>query len=292
MKNKILYSVMILVLIISISCVGCKNDENKGNDMQNKEQPQDIQNQNDISSNKNETSSEKNDISSDNNETSSKKNDTSLLSNDKNNNNKKQNDFYIKEIDDELFNKIKGKSYKDDCIVPRADLRYLHILHKTLDGKTKEGEMITNYHIANEILSIFKELYEQNYPIEHVRLIDNYDADDEKSMEDNNSSSFNFRKISYSSKLSKHAYGLAVDINPLYNPYIKKVDGKESVEPINATKYVDRTKEYPYKITTSDLCYKLFKKHGFEWGGLWNNSKDYQHFQVSNETLEKWYPNK
>jgi putative hemolysin len=115
---------------------------------------------------------------------------------------------------------------------------------------------------------------------------DEYDADDERSMRDNNSSAFNFRYISYSTTLSKHALGLAVDINTLYNPYVKKVDGRRNVEPANAEKYTDRSVDFLHKIDHDDLCYKLFVEHGFEWGGDWEHAKDYQHFEMTDEWIE------
>ena len=106
-------------------------------------------------------------------------------------------------------------------------------------------------------------------------------------MRDNNSSAFNFRYISYSTKMSKHALGLAVDINTLYNPYVKYVDGRRNVEPANAEKYTDRSIEFPHKIDHDDLCYKVFAEHGFEWGGDWEHAKDYQHFEMPDEWIEK-----
>ena len=187
-------------------------------------------------------------------------------------------EFYIKPIPDDIFEKMQGKSYKENCTVPREELRYLHILHVGFDNNTHEGELIVNKRIAEDVLDIFKELYKAGYQIEKVRLIDEYNAQDELSMRDNNSSAFNFRYISYSTTLSKHAMGLAVDINTLYNPYIKQVDGRLNIEPANAVQYVDRNRQFPHKIDHDDLCYKLFTKYGFEWGGDWEDSKDYQHF--------------
>lgn len=189
-------------------------------------------------------------------------------------------EFYIKPIPDDIFEKMQGKSYKENCTVPREELRYLHILHVGFDNNTHEGELIVNKRIAEDVLDIFKELYKAGYQIEKVRLIDEYNAQDELSMRDNNSSAFNFRYISYSTILSKHAMGLAVDINTLYNPYIKQVDGRLNIEPANAAKYVDRNRQFPHKIDHDDLCYKLFTKYGFEWGGDWEDSKDYQHFEI------------
>ena len=197
--------------------------------------------------------------------------------------------FYVKKIDDEIFARIKGKSYKDDCTVPLEDLRYLHVLHKDLEGKTHEGEIICNVYIVADLLDIFQKLYAANYPIEKIRLVDEYNADDETSMRDNNSSCFNFRFISHTKKVSKHGLGLAMDINTLYNPYIKEVNGKRILEPATAEKYIDRSKNFVYKIDKNDLCYKLFKEHGFEWGGDWTDRKDYQHFELPTNIIEKLY---
>lgn len=194
--------------------------------------------------------------------------------------------FYITEITDELFAKMQGKSYKDNCTVPRENLRYIHVLHKDLNGEIKEGEMVVNQFIAEDVLEILKELYKADYPIEKIRLIDEYDASDEMSMRDNNSSSFNFRYISYTTTVSKHGKGLAVDINTLYNPYVKMVNGSLSVEPATAVEYTDRNKDFICKIDHNDLCYKLFTEHGFEWGGDWESAKDYQHFEVPDEVIK------
>ena len=189
------------------------------------------------------------------------------------------NNFYAAEIDDVIFARIKGKSYKDNCIVPLDELRYLHVMHIGFDGEPHEGELICNVSIAADLLDIFQKLYKAGYQIEKIRLVDEYNADDETSMRDNNSSCFNFRFISHTTKVSKHGLGLAVDINTLYNPYIKTVDGKTYIEPATAGDYVDRTKDFPHKIDENDLCYKLFTQHGFEWGGHWKSVKDYKHFE-------------
>ena len=187
--------------------------------------------------------------------------------------------FYAIPIPDEIFAKMQGKSYKDDCTIPRDDLRYIHVLHKNIEGETLEGEMVCSKLIAEDLLEIFRELYEQSYPIEKMRLIDEYDANDELSMTDNNSSCFNYRTISHTNKISKHGLGIAVDINTLYNPYTKVVDGERIIEPAAGAPYLDRDADFPYKIERGDLCYNLFISHGFEWGGDWTDRKDYQHFE-------------
>lgn len=176
---------------------------------------------------------------------------------------------------------MQGKTWHDNPYIHRSDLRYLRISHYDLEGRVHVGEMICNELIADKLLAIFSELYAAHYPIQRMRLPDNYDADDERQMRDNNTSCFCYRNVSGSRNLSKHARGLAIDINTLYNPYIRysKKDGSRIVEPATAVKYCDRKANFPYKITTSDLCYKLFTKYGFTWGGAWRTMKDYQHFE-------------
>lgn len=202
-------------------------------------------------------------------------------------------DFYILEFDEnsDIFSRIKGKSYKDNCTVPVSELRYLHVLYVDFSGQSCEGELIVNKYIAEETLSVFRELYDAKYPIDKIRLVDEYDADDESSMADDNSSAFNFRFISYTTKVSKHGLGMAIDINPLYNPYVKTVKGKTSVEPVNGVAYVDRSASFSHKIDENDTAYKIFKAHGFEWGGSWKKSKDYQHFEIPTSVIKSYYPN-
>ena len=151
--------------------------------------------------------------------------------------------------------------------------------------------MICNAQIAETLLDILRQLYDAGYPIERMRLIDEYDADDETSMRDNNSSCFNFRYISHTTKISKHGLGLAVDINTLYNPYIKYIDGERILEPATAEAYLDREQDFPYKIEEGDLCWQLFTENGFEWGGSWSDRKDYQHFELPTSKVEELYPN-
>lgn len=188
--------------------------------------------------------------------------------------------FTAQKISDETFARMWTKSYKSNCTVPRSQLRYLKVLHYTLDGQIRLGEMVCDKGIARDLLQIFRALYNAKYPIERMMLVDDYDADDEKSMTANNTTCFNFRFVTGTKKLSNHSKGRAIDINPLYNPYVKKkADGTTHVEPAAGRQYTDRGKAFDYKIDSDDLCYKLFIKHGFEWGGSWKSVKDYQHFE-------------
>lgn len=183
-------------------------------------------------------------------------------------------------ISDAAFGRIYGNSYKKDCRVLRSSLRYLHLLHYTEDGRIKLGEMICHKDIADDLTDIFRKLFEAKYPIENMQLIDNYGADDIRSMEYNNTTCFNYRTVAGSKKLSNHSLGKAVDINPLYNPYVKRrKDGTYKVSPEKGRQYADRTKTFKYKIDRNDLAYRLFKQHGFRWGGDYRSLKDYQHFE-------------
>ena len=186
-----------------------------------------------------------------------------------------QEAFRIDTISDAVFLRMQGHSYPTGCTVSRSDLRYLSLLHYDHEGLVHQGELVCHRRIADDLLSIFRQLYEAHYPIERMRLIDDYGADDERSMQANNTTCFCYRPVSGSTKLSKHALGMAVDVNPLYNPYKKGT----LVQPRTAARYCDRTKTFNYKIVKGDLCYRLFTAHGFTWGGSWRSLKDYQHFE-------------
>ena len=202
--------------------------------------------------------------------------------------------FYYEPLSNDLISYITGISYPalpseasentlnvgEQNDISYADLRYVHIIHYDFDGNLAEGELICHNFIAEDLLEIFYDLYASGYQIEKVTLIENYNGDDTASMADNNTSCFNYRVVDGTKSLSKHALGLAIDINPLYNPYIRyDKKGGQTVSPVEGEAYADRTVSFPYKIDPDDLCYRLFAEHGFTWGGNWNSSKDYQHFQ-------------
>ncbi len=191
--------------------------------------------------------------------------------------------FYYDAIPVTIRDKMKGVSYPldiDESQVCYDDLRYLSVKFVDFEGETQSGEMICNATIAQDLIEIFYELYQAEYRIEKIRLIDEYDANDTASMSDNNTSCFCYRVVDGSTHLSKHAYGLAVDLNPFYNPYVVFKTGEDDyISPPGSEVYADRSQSFPYKIDESDLAYRLFTAHGFKWGGNWNSCKDYQHFQ-------------
>ena len=189
------------------------------------------------------------------------------------------NGFYYIALDDDIKARITGMSYPADgadCAISYDDLRYIHLLHYNFDGNIKDGELIVNARIADEVLEIFYELYQAEYPLASVVLVDDFGepGDDNLSMAANNTSAFNYRYVTGTSKLSRHSYGAAIDINPVFNPYI---DG-DRIVPENGIMYADRRLDLPGMIDHDDLCYQLFTQHGWTWGGDWSGDKDYQHF--------------
>lgn len=173
-----------------------------------------------------------------------------------------------------------GKSWRENTDIQLTDLRYLRVMYVDFEGEEHLGELVCNKAIADDLAEIFRELYKERYPLTSVKLIDEYDADDEQSMRANNTSCFCYRKIEGSSKLSKHALGMAIDINPLMNPCVwTSKSGKRIVQPATAGPYVNRNRKFAGRIAEGDLCLRLFKEHGFFWGGSWKTKKDYQHFE-------------
>lgn len=193
-----------------------------------------------------------------------------------------QEGFFYEPLSDSLIDSITGVSYPAEGTdeISYEELNYLHVLHYDFEGNIVEGELICNSAISQDLAEIFHELYLAEYSIEKITLIDAYDGDDEASMTDNNTSCFNYRNVEGADKLSRHAYGLALDINPFYNPYVRyDKEGRPYADPEDSAEYMDRSRDFPYKIDQNDLCYRLFTERGFTWGGNWNSSKDYQHFQ-------------
>ena len=194
-----------------------------------------------------------------------------------------QEGFYYESLTESVKSEITGISYPTAAEeISYDELRYLSVLHYDFNGEVQTGELICNQGIAEDLAEIFYELYVNEYRIEKIRLIDEYQGDDTASMADNNTSCFNYRVVDGTTNLSKHALGCAIDINPFYNPYVvfnKEGSGETYISPAGSEIYADRSKDFPYKIDENDLCYKLFTEHGFIWGGHWNSSKDYQHFQ-------------
>lgn len=182
--------------------------------------------------------------------------------------------FKPRAIDEEVKKRIYGKSYKKNNRIRLTDLAYIPVAYKDFNNKLAYGEIIVNKKVGWEVGKIFEELYNSGIQIEKIRLIDEYGGNDVKSMEDNNTSAFNYRVIRGTNRLSKHSLGYAIDINTLYNPHVVR----GVANPRAAQKYVRRDRNNPHMIFRNDKTYNIFKKYGWKWGGNWRYP-DYQHFE-------------
>jgi hypothetical protein len=170
-----------------------------------------------------------------------------------------------------------GASWRPGCPVAPERLRRVEVNHIGVDGQPHRGELIVHEDLVPQIISIFDQLYRLPFTIEKMRNVAHYPAAaDEASMADNNTSAFNCRSIPGSNRWSLHAYGRAIDVNPLLNPYI---GGTGGVEPRNAEAYLDRSRTDPGLLHDGDPAVRVFTDHGWRWGGHWRTPIDYQHFE-------------
>jgi len=170
-----------------------------------------------------------------------------------------------------------GASWRPGCPVEPEQLRRVDVDHIGFDGQPHRGELIVHEELVSQVITAFEQLYRLRYPIEKVRTVDQYPAAaDELSMEDNNTSAFNCRDIPGTGQWSQHAYGRAIDLNPLLNPY---VDGSGAFQPKNAAAYLDRSRTDPGLLHSGDPAVRVFTDRGWRWGGYWRSPIDYQHFE-------------
>lgn len=184
--------------------------------------------------------------------------------------------FMCSSLSEENIDRIVGVSWQENTPVKLEELSYINVTYWGFDDMEHMGEMIVHEKLAQEVIEIFKELYEAKYPIEKIKLIDEYNADDNLSMADNNSYAFCSREVTGKKGMfSKHSYGIAIDINPVQNPYVKG----HIVLPEEGNSYLNREDIRKGMIIKGDICYNAFKSRGWTWGGEWKSLKDYQHFE-------------
>jgi len=169
-----------------------------------------------------------------------------------------------------------GATWRPGCPVEPGRLRRVNVDHIGFDGQTHRGELIVHEDLVPDVIAIFEQLYRLGYPVEKIRTVDHYsDADDELSMEDNNTSAFNCRTIPGTDEWSPHAYGRAIDINTRLNPCLY---ASGYFEPLNAAAYLDRSRTDPGLLHGGDPAVRVFTDRGWRWGGYWT-TPDYQHFE-------------
>ncbi|MCP3996238.1 MAG: M15 family metallopeptidase [bacterium] len=182
----------------------------------------------------------------------------------------------IKPIDAEVEARM-DSSWRPGCPVPLFDLRYVLVDYWGLDGREHRGELVVHTDWADEIVAVFGDLFDARFPFEEIVLVDEYGGDDRRSMAANNTSAFNCRFVSGTSRWSEHAYGRAIDINPVQNPYVRG----STVQPPAGSAFLDRTLVAPGMVHSGDVVVAAFEEIGWGWGGDWINSKDYQHFSAT-----------
>ena len=182
----------------------------------------------------------------------------------------------ISSITPELADRMSA-SWRPGCPVPLEDLRYVTVTHRTFDGGADEqGELVVHSDAAEDVVTVFRALFEMGYPVRSMRLVDDFGASDDDSMAADNTSAFNCRAITGGTEWSEHAYGRAIDLNPVENPYVRG----GSVAPDAGQEFTDRP-DAPGVIHADDEVVRAFADVGWAWGGDWDSPIDYQHFSAS-----------
>ncbi|MCP2338011.1 M15 family metallopeptidase [Actinomadura rupiterrae] len=181
------------------------------------------------------------------------------------------------------INGLKAKdlpsSWRSGCPVAPSGLRMIVMNYWGMDNKPHpDGKLVVNASSARDLVSVFRKLFENKYPIRKMVPVDAYKGSDYDSIDDDNTSAFNCRNATGASHWSQHAYGFAVDINPCENPYVT-ADGH--IDHPKCVKYGDRDRRDPGLIHAGDPTVKAFASIGWGWGGSWNGTRDYQHFSES-----------
>jgi hypothetical protein len=167
-------------------------------------------------------------------------------------------------------------SYRPACPVSPAQLRRLEVSYWGFDRKRRVGSIVVRDTAARDVVSVFRRLYSARFPIRRLRLVEAYKGSDDASMAADNTSGFNCRYVSGTRRWSQHAYGLAIDINPVENPFVH--GGR--VEPPAGRRYLDRSAVRPGMIVAGDVAVRAFARIGWRWGGRWS-TPDSQHFSAT-----------
>ena len=183
----------------------------------------------------------------------------------------------ISRIDAAQAKRMTGLSWRPGCPVHLRDLRLLRMSHRRFDGKMATGRLIVHADVAREIVSVFRRLYNAGFPIRRMVPVDAYGASDFRSIEADNTSAFNCRYVEGTTRWSEHAYGRAIDLNPIENPYVSgaRTSHRASIP------YLDRSRRRPGMAYEGGAVVRAFDAVGWGWGGRWTSVKDYQHFSES-----------
>jgi hypothetical protein len=170
-----------------------------------------------------------------------------------------------------------GSSWHEGCPVALRALRLVRVTYVGFDADAHRGRLVVHRAWADEILDVFERLYRRGFAVRRVRLVDRYGADDRASMRHDNTSAFNCRYVAGTTTWSQHAYGRAIDLNPVENPYVSG----SRVSPRRGRAFLDRSDVRPGMVVRGDAAWRAFRRIGWGWGGSWASSKDYQHFSAN-----------
>lgn len=169
-------------------------------------------------------------------------------------------------------------SWRPGCPVPLEQLRLVHVRHWDFEGRIRAGVLIVRDTVAEGVVSVMRRLFELRYPIRRMQLVDDFGADDFRSIEADNTSAFNCRAATGSTAWSQHAFGQAIDLNPIENPYVSTQG--TSAHPASSA-YLERSRDLPGMVHAGDEITAAFASIGWGWGGTWGGPWDYQHFSLS-----------
>jgi hypothetical protein len=173
--------------------------------------------------------------------------------------------------------RMTGVSWRPGCPVSLQDLRLLTLTYRGFDGRAHTGRLVVHRDVAREVVSAFRELYAARFPIRRLVPVDAYGGSDFRSIEADNTSAFNCRYVDGTTWWSEHAYGRAIDVNPIENPYVS--GGRTSHA--TSRRYLDRSSRRPGMAVEGGALVSAFDRIGWGWGGRWSSAKDYQHFSAS-----------
>jgi hypothetical protein len=183
----------------------------------------------------------------------------------------------ISRIDAAQTKRMTGVSWRPGCPVPLRDLRLLTLSRRRFDGRVRTGRLIVHADVAREVVGVFRALYRERFPIRRMVPVDAYGGSDFRSIEADNTSAFNCRYVDGTQRWSEHAYGRAIDVNPIENPYVSGGStSHRASEP-----YVDRSRRRPGMAYEGGALVRAFDAIGWGWGGRWTSVRDYQHFSAS-----------
>jgi D-alanyl-D-alanine carboxypeptidase-like protein len=170
-------------------------------------------------------------------------------------------------------------TWRGGCPVHALELRLVRLSYWGFDNRAHPGRLVVHRRVTADVVKIFRRLYAARFPIRRMVPVSRYRGSDEASMAADNTSGFNCRYVSGTSRWSMHAYGLAIDVNPVENPYVSG----SRIRPPAGRRYVDRSRRRPGMAADGGVLVQAFSSVGWKWGGHWRGSLDYQHFSTTGD---------